>query len=76
MQKAMDVDHSQNRVISSFGMANDSSGRLYHKNPKYSDIRKICCNYPRVMWPKDLQGMANSVDFDQTAVWSGSAQFA
>ena len=59
------------------------------KNPKISDTRKNCCNYPkswtvcfydRVMCPKDADGMANSVDPDQTAplgsVWSGSTQFA
>ena len=43
------------------------------KNPKNSDTRKICCNYPkswtvwfydRVMRPKDADGMANSVDPD------------
>ena len=61
----------------------------YRKFPKYSDTPKICCNYPknwtrwlflRVMHPKDAEGIANSVDPDQTAplgaVWSGSALFA
>ena len=60
----------------------------YRKFPKYSDIQKICnhCKiwtmwlYPRVMSPNDADGMANSVDPDQTAplgaVWSGSALFA
>ena len=28
------------------------------------------------MHPKDAAGIANSVDPDQTAVWSGSALFA
>ena len=59
------------------------------KFPKYSDTQKICCNhskiwtmwlYHRVMSPNDADGMANSVDPDQTAplgaVWSGSALFA
>ena len=35
--------------------------------------------YHRVMSPNDADGMANSVDADQTAqgaVWSGSALFA
>ena len=36
--------------------------------------------YKRVMSPNDVDGMANSVDPDQTAplgaVWSGSALFA
>ena len=33
--------------------------------------------YHRVMSPNDTDGMANSVDPDQTgAVWSGSALFA
>ena len=36
--------------------------------------------YHRVMRPNDSDGMANSVDPDETAavgaVWSGSAQFA
>ena len=57
----------------------------YCKFPKYSDTQKICCNhskiwtiwlYHRVMHPNDADGMANSVDPDQTAVWSGSALFA
>ena len=61
----------------------------YHKFPKYSVTQKICCSrskiwtkwlYHRVMSPNDADGMANSVDPDQTAplgaVWSGSALFA
>ena len=61
----------------------------YHNDPKFSDTQKICCNhskiwtmclYHRVMSPNDADGMANSVDPDQTApvgaVWSGSALFA
>ena len=61
----------------------------YRKFPKYSDTQNICCNhfknstmwlYHRVMSPNDADGMANSVDPDQTAplgaVWSGSALFA
>ena len=61
----------------------------YRKFPKYSDNQKIYCNhskiwtmwlYHRVMSPKDVEGIANSVDPDQTAplgaVWSGSALFA
>ena len=66
-----------------------SENAKYHKFPKYSDTQKICCNhskiwtmwlYHRVMSPNDADGMANSVDPDQTAplgaVWSGSALFA
>ena len=61
----------------------------YRKFPKYSDTQKSGCNhskirtmwlYHRVMSPNDADGMANSVDPDQTAplgaVWSGSALFA
>ena len=61
----------------------------YRKFLKYSDTQKNCCNhskiwtmwlYHRVMSPNDADGMANSVDPDQTAplgaVWSGSALFA
>ena len=61
----------------------------YCKFPKYSDTQTICCNhskiltmwlYHRVMSPNDADGMANSIDPDQTAplgaVWSGSALFA
>ena len=49
---------------------------IYRKFPKYSDTQKICCNhskiwtmwlYYRVMSPNDADGMANSVDPDQTA---------
>ena len=48
----------------------------YRKNPKYSDNRQFCCNPSkiwtrwlshRVMRPKDADGIANSVDPDQTA---------
>ena len=48
----------------------------YRKFPKYSDTQKICCYhskiltmwlYHRVMSPNDADGMANSVDPDQTA---------
>ena len=62
-------------------------------DPKFSDTQNICCNhskvwtmwlYHRLMSPNDADGMANSVDPDQTAhqtaplgaVWSGSALFA
>ena len=61
----------------------------YCKFPKYLDTEKICCNhskiwtvwlYHTVMSPNDADGMANSIDPDQTApqgaVWSGSALFA
>ena len=50
--------------------------RVYRKFPKYSDTQTICCNhskiwtmwfYHRVMSPNDTDGMANSVDPDQTA---------
>ena len=62
---------------------------IYRKFPKYSDPKNICCYhskiwtmrlYHRVMSPNDADGMANSVDPDQTAplgaVWSGPALFA
>ena len=62
---------------------------IYRKFPKYSDTQKICCNhsktwtmwlYHRAMSPNDAEGIANSVDPDQTAplgaVWSGFALFA
>ena len=55
----------------------------------YWDTQNICSNHPKiltrwlyhwVMRPKDVEGMANSVDPDQTAplgaVWSGSKLFA
>ena len=68
----------------------ENLGKLrYRKFPKYSDTQNICCNhskiwtmwlYHRVMSPNDADGMAKSVDPDQTAllgtVWSGSALFA
>ena len=52
----------------------------YRKFPKYSDTQKIWCNHSkiltmwlchRVMSPNDADGMANSVDPDQTAplIW-------
>ena len=68
----------------------DLSSKInYRKFSKYSDTQKICCNqskmwtmllYHRVMSSNNANGMANSVDPDQTAplgvVWSGSALFA
>ena len=58
---------------------------VYRKNPKISDTRKFAvitlkveldCLSLGVMHPKDAEGIANSVDTDQTAVWSGSALLA
>ena len=49
---------------------------MYCKFPKYSDTQNICCNHSKIwtMWlnhrlmsPNDADGMANSVDPDQTA---------
>ena len=61
----------------------------YRNDPKFSDTQNICSNHSKVwtMWlyhtlmnPNDADGMANSVDPDQTAplgaVWSGFALFA
>ena len=66
-----------------------SQGLHYRKDPKNSDTQKICCNHAKiwtrwfyriVMHLKDADGIANSVDPDQTAppgaVWFGSALFA
>ena len=48
----------------------------YHKDPKFSDARKLCCKLPkiqtkrpnhRILCPKDANGIANSEDPDQTA---------
>ena len=48
----------------------------YHKVPKFSDARKLCCNLPksqtkrpnlRVFCQKHANGIANSEDPDQTA---------
>ena len=48
----------------------------YRKGPKFSDVRKFCCNLPtvqekrpnlRVFHQKDADGIANSEDPDQTA---------
>ena len=50
--------------------------KLYRKTTKISDTRKICCNHPKIrttwlynweMNPKDIDGIENSVDPDQTA---------
>ena len=66
-----------------------NTGNGYCNDPKFSDTQNICCNHSKVwtMWlyhtlmsPNDADGMANSIDHDQTAplgaVWSGSALFA
>ena len=48
----------------------------YRKVPKFSDVRKLCCNLPKIqekrpnLWvlcQKDATGIANSEDPDQTA---------
>ena len=48
----------------------------YHKVPKFSDARQLCCNLPkiqtkgpnlRVFHQKDVNGIANTEDPDQTA---------
>ena len=75
-------------------MVEESVGQhlAYHKLPKYSDTQIIAIiilkfeqcgsSIYRVMSLKNADGMANSVDPDQTApleleaVWSGSALFA
>ena len=53
-----------------------SSKNSYHKDPKFSDARKLCCNLPktrtkrqnlRVFRQKDANGIANTEDPDQTA---------
>ena len=61
---------------------------IYRKTPKNSDTQKFCGNHPKcstrwpfhkVMGPKAVDGMANSVDPDLTAplgtVLSGSTLF-
>ena len=49
---------------------------MYHKVPKFSDTRKLCCNSAKIQTkrqslkgfcPKHANGMANSEDPDQTA---------
>ena len=65
------------------------SQTVYRKNSKIWDTSNNCHNCPKnrkvwsniaLMHPKDADGMANSVDPDQTAsseaVWSWSALFA
>ena len=51
-----------------------------YKVPKFSDARKLCCNLPKlqekrpdliVFCQKDANGIANSVDPDQTAPLGG-----
>ena len=62
---------------------------IYRNDPKFLGTQNICCNpskvwtmwlYHRLMSPNVADGMANSVNPDQTAplgaVWSGSALFA
>ena len=64
-------------------------GFYYRKSPKFSDTQNVCCNHAiiqtkmsfhRKNCPKCSDGMANSVDPDQTAplgaFWSESALFA
>ena len=50
----------------------------FRKAPKFSDARKLCCNLPkirtkspnlRIFCQKDANGIANSEDPDQTALY-------
>ena len=88
MYEIIEDGHSKSRTFWSKDKAH-VVGSFYCKFPKYLDTPKICCNpckiwtmwlYHRVMSPNDADGMANSVDPDQTAsqgaVWSGSTLFA
>ena len=67
------VSEGRNKTVTGTGSLKKI---YYHKNHKSSDTRQNCCNYPkietvlfnyRVMGPKAADGMANSVDPDQTA---------
>ena len=49
----------------------------YRKVPKFSDVRKLCCNLPKIQTKrpklkifcqKDANGIANGEDPDQTAL--------
>ena len=69
-------EHWVQKLLWSIKLLRMHSKMQFRKKPKYSDTRKICCNYPkrltvwfydRVMHPKDADKMANSVDLDQTA---------
>ena len=55
---------------------NDSDQSDYRKVPNFSDVRKLCCNLPkiqekrpklRVFCQKDANEIANSEDSHQTA---------
>ena len=59
-----------------FGLKRGQVKIQYHKVPKFSAARKLCCNLPktqtkrpnlRVFRPKDANQIANSEDPDQTA---------
>ena len=50
--------------------------QAYRKSPKFLDAQNVCCNHPKIqtmrpfheeICPKGADGMANSVDPDQTA---------
>ena len=65
-----------NQIGTNTHIATITFRKKYRKFPKYSDTQKMFCNYPkswtrwlflRVMHPKDAEGIANSVDPDQTA---------
>ena len=58
---------------------------FYRNDPKFSDTQNICCNhskvwtmwlYHRLMSPNDADGMANSVDPDQTAPLGAQAHLS
>ena len=50
--------------------------RIYRKVPKFSDVKTLCCNLPKIQTKRpnlrvcsqnDANGIANSEDPDQTA---------
>ena len=88
LNKGPDQHTHQHYLICTF-VVRCLDSTMYRKVPKFSDARKLYCNYPkigkkrlyhRVMHTKNADSIENSEDPDQTAplgaVWSGSALFA
>ena len=73
---AVEIDNFQMKNCDNFLIFAKNIDFEYHKVPKFSDARKLCCNLPkiqtkkpnlRLFCQKDVNGIANSVDPDQTA---------
>ena len=80
MEQKLPFSLSQERTVRRKAMEEQHADKVffkYHKVPKFSNARKLCCNLPKIQtkrpnlyrdFPqKDANGIANNEDPDQTA---------